>query len=118
MINIGYIDLVRLDLFIVFFHLTWSFPLQVIVIVILLLHVIGISTLAGVCILIAMIPIQIYIVKLLVSLRKSNANKTDQRVSFTSEILSAIRVIKFFAWEESFLSRIFEIREKELKVSV
>ncbi|MEY4064324.1 MAG: canalicular multispecific organic anion transporter 1 isoform, partial [Pseudomonadota bacterium] len=39
---------------------------------------------------------------------------SDQRVSLMNEILNGIRVIKFYAWEKSFIGRIRGFREKEL----
>ena len=94
----------------------WGFPLQATVIIALLISIIGVPALAGVCILMLMIPIQAYVIKLLQSLRKANANKTDQRISLIGETFSAIRIIKFFAWEESYLSKIKSIRDEEMKV--
>jgi ATP-binding cassette subfamily C (CFTR/MRP) protein 1 len=38
----------------------------------------------------------------------------DARVSLTNEALSGIRLIKYNAWEEAFLSRIHAIRTEEL----
>ncbi|KAJ3338280.1 hypothetical protein HDU83_008234 [Entophlyctis luteolus] len=116
--NIISTDLVRTELFIQMLHLQWTFPITIIVIISLLLHTIGVSALAGVAVLICMIPLQVSAIKILVSLRRTNAKTTDQRIRLTSESLSAIRVIKFFAWEDSFLERIFTIRQKELKAVV
>ncbi|KAJ3290611.1 hypothetical protein HDU76_007375, partial [Blyttiomyces sp. JEL0837] len=95
--NIISTDLVRLDAFVAFLHLFWTFPIQVIAIIALLVSVLGPSALAGVCLLIAMVPLQAYIIRLLVNLRKANATTTDERVKLTAETLGAIRVIKFFA---------------------
>jgi ATP-binding cassette subfamily C (CFTR/MRP) protein 3 len=75
----------------------WTFPLQIIYIVSFLISVMGPSALAGVLLLLAMVPLQSFIIKSLVSLRKANATHTDSRVKLTSETLTAIRVIKFFA---------------------
>ncbi|KAJ3410262.1 hypothetical protein HDV05_003988 [Chytridiales sp. JEL 0842] len=111
-------DLVRIDMFIVLFHLMWTFPLQVSYIVGFLISIMGPSALGGVFLLLAMVPLQAFIIGRLVLLRKSNATNTDQRVKLTSETLLAIRVIKFFAWEDSFLERIFDIRARELKAVV
>ncbi|KAJ3112059.1 hypothetical protein HDU96_004984 [Phlyctochytrium bullatum] len=107
-------DLVRLDQAVLFFHLTWTFLIQVLIIISLLIRTIGVSALAGFGLLLAFIPIQATIIKKLVQLRKMNASTTDSRVKLTNEVLSAIRVIKFFAWERSFLDRIVDIRTKEL----
>ena len=39
---------------------------------------------------------------------------TDKRVTGMKEIIDAIRLIKMYAWEESFLTKIFETRKLEL----
>ncbi|ORY49444.1 P-loop containing nucleoside triphosphate hydrolase protein [Rhizoclosmatium globosum] len=116
--NIISTDLTRMELFIVFFHLQWTFPTQIIIVVTLLIHVIGTPALAGLALLVCMVPFQIWVIKVLVNLRKSNAKTTDERIRLTSETLSSIRVIKFFAWEDSFLERIFAIRAEELKAVI
>ncbi|XP_037080911.1 multidrug resistance-associated protein 5-like [Pollicipes pollicipes] len=41
---------------------------------------------------------------------------TDRRVTFMSEILAAIRLIKMYAWEESFKKKIEDIRKEEMSV--
>ncbi|KAJ3109757.1 hypothetical protein HK100_003232, partial [Physocladia obscura] len=97
------------------FHLQWTFPIQVIVIIALLIHVIGAPALAGLALLICMVPLQVWAIKVLVNLRRSNATTTDQRIRLTSETLSSIRVIN---WEDSFLERIIEIRLRELKAVI
>ena len=40
---------------------------------------------------------------------------TDKRVTSMKEIIDSMRLIKMYAWEESFLSRILEIRSNEIK---
>ncbi|KAJ3384086.1 Multidrug resistance-associated protein 1, partial [Entophlyctis sp. JEL0112] len=118
--NIISTDLIRTELFIQMFHLQWTFPITLVVIISLLIHTIGVSALAGIAVLVCMIPLQVVAIKILVHLRRTNAKTTDERIRLTSESLSSIRVIKFFAlvWEDSFLQRIFAIRQKELKAVV
>jgi len=38
----------------------------------------------------------------------------DVRIKFINEVLSGIRIIKFYAWEEAFKKMIGKAREKEL----
>ncbi|KAJ3030728.1 UNVERIFIED_CONTAM: hypothetical protein HDU68_007939 [Siphonaria sp. JEL0065] len=116
--NIISTDLIRMDLFIMMFHFQWTCPVQLIVVISLLMHVIGAPALAGLGLLVALVPFQIWVIKVLVNLRRANAKTTDQRIRLTSETLSSIRLIKFFAWEDSFLERIIEIRLRELKAVV
>lgn len=40
---------------------------------------------------------------------------TDKRIKLMNELLNAIRIVKFFAWEEEFKTRIVETRDQELK---
>ncbi|KAJ3026911.1 UNVERIFIED_CONTAM: hypothetical protein HDU68_004835 [Siphonaria sp. JEL0065] len=116
--NIISTDLVRLDLFMVFFHLAWSYMVQTIYVISFLLWVLGPSSLAGITLLFLTVPLQIYIIRILVKLRKQNAVTTDQRIRLISETLSSIRIIKFFSWENSFLKRVSDIRASELKAVI
>jgi ABC-type multidrug transport system fused ATPase/permease subunit len=40
---------------------------------------------------------------------------TDQRVEETTEVLTNIRIIKYFVWEGRFLSKVSITRQTELK---
>ncbi len=40
---------------------------------------------------------------------------TDHRVHVIHEILLAIKLIKFYAWERTFSKSVYETRQKELK---
>ncbi|KAJ3287921.1 hypothetical protein HK104_008405 [Borealophlyctis nickersoniae] len=125
--NIIATDCMRIDQFFTFFHLLWTFPIQIITIVALLLHLVGyttdgieisratsVSALAGVALLVALIPAQAKAIQKMVQYRKSNATVTDARVKLTQEVLSGIRIVKMFAWEDSFLERILALRRQEL----
>ncbi|KAJ1567508.1 hypothetical protein HK405_005711, partial [Cladochytrium tenue] len=108
-------DLARMEQFVIFFHLMWTFVVQVAFIVGLLVRVMGASALAGVAILLLMAPLQATIIRALVGFRKRNAATTDQRIRLTGEVLAAMRVVKFFAWEDAFLDRILGVRARELR---
>ena len=41
---------------------------------------------------------------------------TDKRVSLMNEVINSIRLIKMYAWEESFSEKIQKIRLDEMKV--
>ena len=38
----------------------------------------------------------------------------DERVKLTQQILSGIRIVKMFAWEDQFASKIHDLRSKEM----
>eukprot|EP00158_Paraphelidium_tribonemae_P009276 Partr_v1_DN28821_c1_g1_i1_m34129 putative ATP-binding cassette, sub-family C (CFTR MRP), member len=108
-------DLTRIEMTVIQGHYIWSGPLQVIVILILLILNIGVSALAGVGLLIILIPVQGAMFIRLGHLRQMVAQTTDSRVRLTQEFLQGMRIIKLFAWEESFLERIMKYRTDEVR---
>jgi hypothetical protein len=40
---------------------------------------------------------------------------TDKRAKLLQELLSSIKIIKFFAWEDPYLARIQQVREPEIR---
>ncbi|TPX64351.1 hypothetical protein SpCBS45565_g05955 [Spizellomyces sp. 'palustris'] len=107
-------DTQRIDFFLQFLHIMWIAPLQILTISILLITQLGPSALAGIGLLLLVAPLQTRIMRKLAVIRKTIAPITDTRVKLTQEILTGIRLIKYFAWEESFLSKISAIRQKEI----
>lgn len=95
-------------------HSAWVLPLQTIVILIALFHIMGPSTLAGLGIMCLMLWFSARRAKKMMVGRRHLMEFSDQRVSLMNEILSGIRVIKFYAWEKSFIKRILKFRSQEL----
>ncbi|KAJ3321041.1 hypothetical protein HDU76_000167 [Blyttiomyces sp. JEL0837] len=104
----------RIETFMTFIHIIWTAPIQVFIIVAFLYAQIGWASLIGVSLLFILTPVQGLLFKKLMLIRKTVAPLTDQRVKLTTEVLNGIRVIKFFAWEVPFLSKIEDIRRKEV----
>jgi ATP-binding cassette, subfamily C (CFTR/MRP), member 1 len=50
----------------------------------------------------------------LVSSRKSTLKITDERIKLTTELITSIRILKYFTWEPLFLDKIHALRRKEL----
>ena len=42
--------------------------------------------------------------------------QTDVRIKFLNELLTGIRVVKFYAWEEPLIEKITDVRWQELKL--
>lgn len=109
------IDVDRINLAMGMFHMVWSAPITIIVTLVLLIVNLGYSCLSGYALLVFGMPFLTYAVRSLIK-RRRNINKiTDQRVSLTQEILQAVRFVKFFGWESSFLGRLKEIRKREIR---
>ncbi|KAM4597365.1 ATP-binding cassette sub-family C member 12 [Fundulus diaphanus] len=78
-------------------------------------HVLGYTALTGVCIYILFVPIQFLLAKLINKFRWKAMQITDNRVRTMNEILNSIKLIKMYAWEESFEQKIAGLRKKEKK---
>ena len=65
---------------------------------------------------IILIPINGKIFLLLNEIRKKKVKVTDTRVKLMNEILSGIRVIKYYAWELAFAEKVEVVREEELQL--
>ncbi|KAI5286857.1 hypothetical protein KEM54_006450 [Ascosphaera aggregata] len=109
------IDADRIDRGFGLFHMAWTSPLIILVTLIMLLVNIGYSCLAGYGLLFICVPLLTYAVKSLFRRRMLINKVTDQRVSLTQEILHAIRFVKYFSWESSFLQRLKHIRAEEIR---
>ena len=73
----------------------------------------GPAVLIGLITMVAFIPVQGRVGKILGQIRQKAAKITDHRVSLMSEILKAMKLIKLYAWEDRFSTEINAIRGKE-----
>jgi len=110
--NLMSTDTTRIDFFCGFFHMAWAAPLQLCVTLGLLIRNLGPSALSGFAIMIIMSPFQRKVMRSLANTRTKAAKITDERVKLTQEVLQGIRVIKYYAWEESFLDALNKLRDK------
>ncbi|KAK7471486.1 hypothetical protein BaRGS_00035880, partial [Batillaria attramentaria] len=101
-VNLMSVDAQRiLDMMNIFFF-AFTVPVQVIVAIVLLYLVIGPSILAGVLLLVILMPVNIYVVSRQRVLQNNNLSFKD--------------VLKLYAWEPSFREKIREIRLKEVAI--
>ncbi|KAF2441350.1 hypothetical protein P171DRAFT_367321 [Karstenula rhodostoma CBS 690.94] len=114
-INLMSTDTYRVDQASGFFHMIWCSPIAILITVALLLINLTYSALPGIGLLIVTMPLLGRAVRSLFRRRMAINKITDQRVSLTQEILQAVRFVKYFGWETSFLERVDAIRRKEIK---
>ncbi|XP_064413746.1 multidrug resistance-associated protein 4 isoform X2 [Latimeria chalumnae] len=107
-------DVNKFDQFTLFLHFLWIGPLEAIIVTVLLWHEIGPSCIAGMLILLFLMPIQTCIGRLFSSLRSKTAVFTDSRIKTMNEVISGIRIIKMYAWEKPFAELVHDIRRKEI----
>ncbi|KAG0096414.1 hypothetical protein BGZ93_004576 [Podila epicladia] len=114
-VNLMSTDASRIDTAMLSLLLAVSVPIYTIIVVGLLIHLMGPSALLGAAILIGVNPVQGWAMSRLAPIRKRASQFTDSRIRLTTEVLQGIKVIKFFAWENSFLQKLSDIRSQELK---
>jgi ABC-type multidrug transport system fused ATPase/permease subunit len=97
-------------------HYLWSALLELTAIFTLAFIELGLSALPALGIVLIVIPIQIAMGWLKSKLCFKKTMTTSKRVHVMSEILTAIKLIKFYAWEKPFFDRVCEIRKTELSL--
>ncbi|KAI0768143.1 ABC protein [Trametes elegans] len=75
----------------------------------------GPSALAGFSLFLLIIPIQERVMSFQFRVGKNSLKWTDKRAKIILEVLGAMRVVKYFCYEQPFLKRIFDVRHEELK---
>lgn len=107
-------DVSRIDYCATFFHGCWTSLTQLIVIIIILLVTLGPASLAGIAVLVLILPSQSLALKHMFRLRIKAMVWTDQRVKLISELLGGMKIIKFFAWEIPYIEKLEQLRSAEL----
>ncbi|GAA5991641.1 hypothetical protein JCM10908_001069 [Rhodotorula pacifica] len=89
-------------------------PGTMIVSIYLLYRLLGISAFVAIAILLLLIPVQGQVSSLFNRYQLRLLAAADQRLALATEVIGQIRIVKFFAWEKSFLKRMDATRQKEL----
>uniref|UniRef100_A0A673UDD6 Multidrug resistance-associated protein 1 n=1 Tax=Suricata suricatta TaxID=37032 RepID=A0A673UDD6_SURSU len=98
-----------------FIHLLWSNVLQITLSIYFLWAELGPSVLAGVGVMVLLIPTNGILAAKSRAVQVKNMKNKDKRLKNMNEILSGIKILKYFAWEPSFKKQVHELRKKELK---
>lgn len=111
-------DTHRIDFSCNWFHFSWVFPVSIGISLALVITNIGAPGLVGFGVFLCSFLGLILTGKHMAKLRRKVTRVSDQRVSSMREILQAIKIIKFYSWEEAYISKISKIRVREMKLVV
>uniref|UniRef100_A0A6B2KWH8 Uncharacterized protein n=1 Tax=Arcella intermedia TaxID=1963864 RepID=A0A6B2KWH8_9EUKA len=114
-VNLQALDSTRVGDLAMHVHILWTSPIQIFVALGLLWSVLGPSGLAGLAVIVFSMPIQVKIFSRMSEIQKILMGHKDKRTKVLNEVLQGIRVIKFFAWEESYKKIIRAVRSEELR---
>ncbi|XP_061296653.1 ATP-binding cassette sub-family C member 8 isoform X4 [Bos javanicus] len=92
----------------------WAMPVQIIVGVILLYYILGISALIGAAVIIVLAPVQYFVATKLSQAQRSTLEYSNERLKQTNEMLRGIKLLKLYAWENIFRTRVEMTRKKEM----
>uniref|UniRef100_A0AC35TYJ0 Multidrug resistance-associated protein lethal(2)03659 n=1 Tax=Rhabditophanes sp. KR3021 TaxID=114890 RepID=A0AC35TYJ0_9BILA len=115
-VTIMSVDIQRIQDITTFIMLFWSSPLQIALSIFFLGRLLGWSILGGLAILVALIPFNLIIASKMKDYQVQHMKLKDQRLKMVNEVLSGIKVLKLYNWEDSLESTIHAIRQKELLV--
>lgn len=113
-INILSTDVTRINDAVINFHFLWAAFVEVLLILAIAFYEIRISALPALFWVLVLLPIQMFLGKRTNDLSRKQTQQTTERVHLMSEILTAIKLIKFYAWELPFTQKITAIRNKEI----
>lgn len=116
MVNLMSVDAQRIMELMTYINSLWSSPLQIAGALYFLYDTMGLSILAGVGVLVLIIPLNMVFGSRWHALQLKQMAQKDERIKATNEVLNGIKVLKLYAWEESFMKQIRGIRNRELRV--
>uniref|UniRef100_A0A8C8ZV65 Multidrug resistance-associated protein 1 n=1 Tax=Prolemur simus TaxID=1328070 RepID=A0A8C8ZV65_PROSS len=115
-VNLMSVDAQRFMDLTTYINMIWSAPLQVILALYLLWLNLGPSVLAGVAVMVLMVPINAVMAMKTKTYQVAQMKSKDSRIKLMNEILNGIKVLKLYAWELAFKDKVLAIRQEELKV--
>ncbi|KAH7183235.1 P-loop containing nucleoside triphosphate hydrolase protein [Fusarium flagelliforme] len=107
-------DVTRVDFCCGYFHVAWTSIFQMLLCLALTIWTMGYSALPGFGLLALLYPLQSFMMRKLLLLRRGSMPFTDARVKAVVEAVAAIRLVKTNAYEESLLSKIGKLRSDEV----
>ncbi|KAF8934246.1 hypothetical protein EDD21DRAFT_142144 [Dissophora ornata] len=113
--NLVAVDIKELEQAFCYMYEFYGLPIQFILCTTQLYNLLGPSALIGIGSMIVTLPIPAMLFSFLHKLFKSIMQTKDDRMDYITELLSAIRIVKFFGWESKFVEKITACREVELQ---
>lgn len=115
-VNLMAVDAQRFMDLVTYLNMIWSAPLQISLAIYFLWQILGPSVLAGLAVMIILIPVNGVIANKAKNLQIKQMKNKDERVKLMNEVLNGIKVLKLYAWEPSFEQQVLKIRGKEVHV--
>lgn len=116
-VNLMSVDATRLQDLCTYGHIAWSALFQMTLAFVSLYNLLGWPSFVGVAIMVISVPLNTALARYLRRLSEKQMKVKDKRTRLMNEILTNIKSIKLFAWEEAFTRKLFKVRnDEELKL--
>ncbi|KAG6908490.1 hypothetical protein DXG01_004424 [Tephrocybe rancida] len=96
-------------------NVIYGAPFEILLASIFLYNLLGFSGFAGFLVLLLGWPLNSYIARSSIRIQKGLLAARDRRMGVLSEMIGAVRFIKFFAWEGRWVERVMEMRGEEMR---
>jgi ATP-binding cassette subfamily C (CFTR/MRP) protein 1 len=113
-INLLANDAQKIWIFLSLTHTTWTHPLLIGAVMVILYLLVGPAALWGASTLVLILLVSICISRVQSRIRRRLSSTTDGRISLMNETLQHIKAVKFQAWESRLIERIAGIRAREV----
>ncbi|KAH8823481.1 multidrug resistance-associated ABC transporter [Flagelloscypha sp. PMI_526] len=114
-INLMTADMSKIYNFLVSAWFMYANPFQLVIAAVFLFKLLGWSAFVGFSVLLLGMPLNTWLSKRTVAIAKKINLARDKRMTVVTEVISSIKFIKFFAWEENWVDRTMEKRRNEIK---
>ncbi|BFZ13432.1 hypothetical protein BsWGS_16472 [Bradybaena similaris] len=113
-VNLMSVDCQRIQDATGYIYMLWSMPLMIVLALYMLWGTLGPSSMAGLGVLLLLMPLNAWAAYKQRAYQMQQMKTKDERIKIMNEVLNGIKVLKLYAWEESFQNKITEIRSQEL----
>ncbi|KAH8093747.1 metal resistance protein YCF1 [Cristinia sonorae] len=116
-VNLMSVDASRMQDLCTYGLIAFSGPFQITLAFVSLYDILGWPAFVGVAIMIFSIPLNTLIARVLKRMQEKQMKNRDERTRLMSELLTNIKSIKLYAWENAFIRKILSVRnDKEVRM--
>ncbi|KAK3805989.1 MAG: hypothetical protein JOS17DRAFT_768002 [Linnemannia elongata] len=112
--NLIAVDIKKMEETFCYTYEFYGFPLQFCMATAQLYYLLGTTAIIGAAFMLVTLPFPALLFSAVMKLFQNIMNTKDTRMDALNEMLSAIRIVKFFGWEGKFVEKITAARENEL----
>ncbi|KAF9125108.1 Canalicular multispecific organic anion transporter 2 [Mortierella sp. GBA39] len=92
-----------------------SIPYEIAIAIWMLYRQISWSVFVGLGTIVVMLPLQVMVAKVFMKAKSQKLEAMDQRIHLMNEVISGIKIVKLYGWEDSFMDKIRLYRRREVK---